>query len=103
MAAEDELRNQNLDVLAATIRNGILAHLPVPSKGIMVPVADQEWASQIKAGSKRIPPDWLERRLSWLKDGGPIQPDFDLSGRIKAAEDLIAWSYHGDGDGDDVW
>ena len=36
-----------------------------------------------------------------MKDGVPIQPDFNLSGRIKAAEDLIAWSYHGDDDGKD--
>ena len=79
-----------------------MAHLPVPSKGIMVPIADQEWASEFtKAGSTRIPSDWLEHRLSWLKDGVPIQPDFNLSGRIKAAEDLIAWSYHGDDDGKD--
>ena len=57
VAAEDELRNQNHQnswVLAATIRNGILAFLPDPSKGILVPVADQEWASQFKAGSKTI-------------------------------------------------
>lgn len=105
VAAEDELRNQNHQnswVLAATFRNGLLAHLPVPSKGIMVPIADQEWASEFtKAGSTRIPSDWLEHRLSWLKDGVPIQPDFNLSGRIKAAEDLIAWSYHGDDDGKD--
>eukprot|EP00434_Breviolum_minutum_P035266 symbB.v1.2.031211.t1/scaffold3598.1/size53462/1 len=103
VAAEDELRNQNHQnswVLAATIRNGLLAHLPVPSKGIMVTIADQEWASEYtKAGSTRIPSDWLEHRLSWLKDGVPIQPDFNLSERIKAAEDLIAWSYHGDDDG----
>ena len=101
VAAEDELRNQNHQdswVLAATIRNGILAYLPDPSKGIMVPIADQEWASQFKAGSKRIPSDWLEHRLSWLQDGVPIKPDFNLSGRIKAAEDLIHWSYHGDED-----
>ena len=92
VAAEDELRNQNHQnswVLAATIRNGILAYLPDPSKGILVPIADQEWASQFKAGSKRIPSDWLEHRLSWVKDGVPIRPDFNLSGRIKAAEDLI--------------
>ena len=99
VAAEDELRNQNHQnswVLAATIRNGILAYLPDSSKGILVPIADQEWASQFKAGSKRIPSDWLEHRLSWVKDGVPIKPDFNLSGRIKAAEDLIQWSYHGD-------
>ena len=99
VAAEDELRNQNHQnswVLAATIRNGILAYLPDPSKGILVPIADQEWASQFKAGSKRIPSDWLEHRLSWVKDGVPIKPDFNLSARIKAAEDLIQWSYHGD-------
>ena len=105
VAAEDELRNQNHQnswVLSATIRNGLLVHLPVPSKGIMVPIADQEWASQFtKAGSTRIQSDWLEHRLSWLKDGVPIQPDFNLSGRIKSAEDLIAWSYHGDDDGKD--
>ncbi len=99
VAAADELRNQNHQnswVLAATIRNGILAFLPDPSKGIWVPVADQEWASQFKAGSKRIPSDWLEHKLSWLKDGVPIiKPDFNLSARIKAAEDLISWSYHG--------
>ena len=101
VAAEDELRNQNHQdswVLAATIRNGILSYLPDPPKGILVPIADQEWALQFKAGSKRIPSDWLEHRLSWLKDGIPIKPDFNLSARIKAAEDLICWSYHGDED-----
>ena len=30
-----------------------------------------------------------------MKDGVPIKPDFNLSARIKAAEDLISWSYHG--------
>ena len=98
VAAEDELRNQKHQdswVLAATIRNGILSYLPDPSKGILVPIADQEWASQFKAGSKRIPSDWLEHRLSWVQDGIPVKPDFNLSARIKAAEDLICWSYHG--------
>ena len=105
VAAEDELRNQNHQdswVLAATIRNGILSYLPDPSKGILVPIADQEWASQFEAGPKRIPSDWLEHRLSWVKDGMPIKPYFNLSARVKAAEDLICWSYHGDEGDEDL-
>ena len=104
VAAEDELRNKNHQDswVLATIRKGILAYLPDPSKGILVPIADQEWASQFKAGSRRIPSDWLELRLSWVKDGVPIMPDFNLSARIKAAEDLVCWSYHNDQGDDDI-
>ena len=54
-----------------------------------------------KSGHLKSKQDQKGYHQTGWKDGGPIQPDFDLSGRIKAAEDLIAWSYHGDGD--DVW
>ena len=60
--------HQNSRVLVATIRNGILAHLPAPS------------SSEMKYPSSQIS---------------------KISGRIKAAQHLIAWPYHDDDDGDD--
>ena len=84
-------------VLAAAVRNGILAYTPNTQTGKLAIVTEQHWAKQagFQMGSKRFPPEWLRDRLKWLEaDGKPKKADWSLSRSASAISDLVRWDYY---------
>ena len=90
IASQDymQVMNEKTDwVVKGAIRNGLIAYRATPS-GQLQDIRSDEYLM----GSKRIPDAWLEHRYAWLKDGVPIEPDFNLSKDAAAITDLIEWS-----------
>ena len=90
IASQDymQVMNEKTDwVVKGAIRNGLIAYRATPS-GQLQDIRSDEYLM----GSKRIPDAWLEHRYAWLKDGVPIEPDFNLSNDAAAITDLIEWS-----------
>ncbi|CAJ1388657.1 unnamed protein product, partial [Effrenium voratum] len=84
-------------VLAAAVRNGILAYTPNTQTGKLAIVTEQHWAKKagFQMGSKRFPPEWLRDRLKWLEaDGKPKKADWSLSRSASAISDLVRWDYY---------